>query len=116
MPSFRPVPDMSGVMSARSTLIASPAVLPEPLTTLLSIATVASCTSWFRDFGPCTMPRMFGMCLAFSFDTTEATAAESAGDSFPPPGRENTMIAASAVTFEARGNAWFSSAWARIDS
>ena len=38
-PSFRPVPVISGLMSARSTLIASPAAVPLPLTTLLSIAT-----------------------------------------------------------------------------
>ena len=57
-PSVRPVPATSGLISARSTLIASPAAVPDPLTTLLGMATSAVCTSRFGDGGPAVTPTM----------------------------------------------------------
>jgi hypothetical protein len=71
-PSCRPVPATSGLMSARSTLIASPAAVLDPLTTLLGMATRAVCTSRFGEGGPAVTPTMLWMCLAPSDAATEA--------------------------------------------
>ena len=57
-PSRRPVPATSGLISARSTLTASPAAVPDPLTTSLGMATSAVCTSRFGDGGPAVTPTM----------------------------------------------------------
>ena len=48
-------------MSARNVLIASPAAVPVPLTTLLGIATSAVCTRRFGDGGPAVTLTMLGM-------------------------------------------------------
>ena len=115
-PSCRPVPATSGLMSARSTLIASPAAVLDPLTTLLGMATRAVCTSRFGEGGPAVTPTMLWMCLAPSDAATERTFAESAGVSLPPSARENTMMAADAVMCPACGNALSCRFAARIDS
>ena len=70
-PWCRPVPATSGLMSARSTLIASPAAVLEPLTTLLGMATSAVCTRRFGDGGPAVTPTMLWMCLASRDAATE---------------------------------------------
>ncbi len=114
-PSRRPVPATSGLISARNTLIASPAV-PDPLTTLLGMATSAVCTSRFGEGGPAVMPTMLWMCLSASDEAIEAIFAESAAVSLPPSSRENTVTAAAAVTFPACGNALSCRFAARIDS
>ena len=103
-------------MSARSTLIASPAAVPEPLTTLLGMATSAVCTRWFGDRGPAVMPTMLRMCLPSSVAAIAATFAESAAVSRPPSDRANTMMAAELVTWPVCGNAWSCRFAARIDS
>ena len=115
-PSVRPVPATSGLISARSTLTASPAAVPLPLTTLLGMATRAVCTSRFGDGGPAVMLVTFRMCRALSDFAIAVTFAESAAVSRPEPGRANTMIAAAAVVCPACGNAWSCRAEARIDS
>ena len=115
-PSASPVPAISGLMSARSALTASPAAVPEPLTTLLGMATSAVCTRRFGDGAPTVMPTTSGMCLLPSDRAIVATLAESAPVSGPPPARENTMMAAALVTWLVCGNAWSCRAAARIDS
>ena len=115
-PWRRSVPATSGLMSARSTLIASPAAVLEPLTTLLGMATSAVCTSRFGDGGPAVTPTMLWMCLASSDAATDRIFAESAAVSLPPSARENTMMAAAAVTCPASGNALSCRSAARIDS
>ena len=77
-PSVSPVPAISGLMSARSTLTASPAAVPEPLTTLSGMATSAVCTRRFGDGAPTVMPAMLGMCLPPSDPAIAAILAESA--------------------------------------
>ena len=56
------------------------------------------------------------MSLALSDAATEVTFAESAPVSLPPSARENTMMAAAAVTRPACGNALSCRFAARIDS
>ena len=115
-PWYKPEPLISGLISERSTLIASAACVPEPFTMLLSMATDAVCTRPFGDAGPAVTVRMFVMCLPFSVLATEATFALSAGASRAPSERANTMIAAAAVTCPACGNAWSCRFCALIDS
>jgi hypothetical protein len=103
-------------MPARGALAASAAAVPEPLTTLLGMATSAVCTRRFGDGGPATTPTMFGMCLLFSAWAIDTTFAESAAVSFPWSVRENTMIAVAAVTSPACGNARACRVAARMDS
>jgi hypothetical protein len=88
----------------------------DPLTTLLGMATRAVCTSRFGEGGPAVTPAMLWMCLAPSDAATERTFAESARVSLPPSARENTMMAADAVTCPACGNALSCRFAARIDS
>ncbi len=83
MPSVRPVPATSGLMSARSTLMASPASLPLPLTTLFGMATAAAWTRWLDEGGAAVIEMMFLTCLAVRAWTTDVTLAESAA----PAGR-----------------------------
>ena len=115
-PSVSPVPATSGLMSARSTLTASPPAVPEPLTTLLGMATSAVCTRRFGDGAPAVMLTMWGMCLLPSDLAIEAILAESAPVSRPPSARANTTMAAELVTWPACGNAWSCRFAARIDS
>ena len=115
-PSVSPVPAISGLMSARSTLTASPAVVPEPLTTLLGMATSAVCTRPFGDRGPAVMLTMFRICLPSSVAAIAVIFAESAAVSRPLSARANTMIAAEPVTWPVCGNAWSCRFAARIDS
>ena len=82
-PSASPVPAISGLMSARSTLTASPAVVPEPLTTLLGMATSAVCTRPFGDRGPAVMLTILRMCLPSSVAATAVIFAASAAVSRP---------------------------------
>jgi len=103
-------------MSARSTLTASPAAVPDPLTTLLGMATSAVCTSRLGEGGPAVTPTMLWMALPSSDEATDRIFAESAAVSWPPSARENTMIAAAAVTCPAAGNALSCRFAARIDS
>ena len=97
-PSVSPVPAISGLTSARRTLTASPAVVPEPLTTLLGMATSAVCTRRFGDGGPAVMLTMLGMCLPPTVAAIAVIFAESAAVSRPPSERANTMMAAELVT------------------
>ena len=90
--------------------------MPEPLTTLLGIATSAVCTRRFGERGPGVTPTMLWMCLASSDEAPEATFAESAAVSLPPSARENTMMAAATVTCPACGKALSCRFAARIDS
>ena len=116
-PSVSPVPGISGLMSARRTLTASPAVVvPEPLTTLLGMATSAVCTRRFGDGGPAVTLTMFRMCLPPSVAAIAVIFAESAAVSRPPSERANTMIAAEPVTWPVCGKAWSCRCAARIDS
>ena len=105
-PSVRSLPFISGLMSARSTLTASPESLLSALTTLLLIETSAVWTSPLADTGLAVTPRMLVMWRALSAAATKATRAESALVSLPPSARANTTMAASAVTLPACGNAW----------
>ena len=115
-PSVSPVPAISGLVSARSALTASSAAVPEPLTTLLGMATSVVCTRRFGDGGPAVMLTMSRMCLPSSVVAIAATFAESAPVSRPPSARANTMMAAELVTWPACGNAWSCRCAARIDS
>ena len=117
MPSVRPVPATSGLMSARSTLMALPASLPLPLTTLLGMATAAAWTRWFDEGWPAVMASMFLTCLACQgLRRPTSTLAESAAVSGPPPAFANTMMAALPVTLLACGKAWSCRFDARMDS
>ena len=116
MPSASPVPAISGLMSARSTLTASRAVVPEPLTTLLGMATSAVCTRPFGDRGPAVMLTILRMCLPSSVAATAVIFAASAAVGRPPSERADTMIAAELVTWPVCGNAWSCRFAARIDS
>ena len=78
--------------------------------------TSAVWTSLFGEAGPAVTARMFLMCRELSVAATDFTLALSALVSFPPSARANTMIAASAVTFPACGNALSCRLEARIDS
>ena len=115
-PSVSPVPAISGLMSARSTLTASPAAVPEPLTTLSGMATSAVCTRRFGDGALAAMPTMPGMCLPPSDPAIAAILAESAPVRRPWSARANTTMAAELVTWPACGNAWSCRFAARIDS
>ena len=115
-PSVSPVPAMSDLMSARSTLTASPAAVPEPLTTLLGMATSAVCTRRFGDGGPAVTLTMFRICLPSSVAAIAVIFAESAAVRRPLSERANTMIAAELVTWPVCGNAWSCRCAARIDS
>ena len=115
-PPVSPVPAISGLMSARSTLTASPAVVPEPLTTLSGMATSAVRTRRFGDGAPAVTLTMSRMCLLPSFAAIAVIFAVSAAVRRPPSERANTMIAAEPVTWPVCGNAWSCRCAARIDS
>ena len=82
----------------------------------VGMATSAVCTSRLGEAGPAVTPAMLWMCLASSDEAIEAILAESAAISLPPSARENTMMAAAAVTCPAAGKALSCKLAARIDS